>query len=103
MVSWGAVSPYLEPRTPSSLFFPMDPYAPIASRLGLWTHVRKASRTYHRAEVAPRRRAWLSKPLSPNSDTTEIQRCVIASFRFAESMGFKGDFRQWEHLLLIGD
>ena len=23
MVSWGTVSPYLEPRTPSSLFFPM--------------------------------------------------------------------------------
>ena len=23
-------------------------------------------------------------------------------FQVAESMGFKGDFRQWEHLLLIG-
>ena len=26
-----------------------------------------------------------------------------ATFQVAESMGFKGDFRQWEHLLLIGD
>jgi hypothetical protein len=39
-----------------------------------WTHVRKASRTCHRAGVAPRWRAWPSKALSPNSDTTEIQR-----------------------------
>jgi hypothetical protein len=39
-----------------------------------------------------------SKPLSPNSDTSEIQReierCIIATFRFAESMGFKRAFRQ---------
>jgi hypothetical protein len=33
----------------------------------------------------------------------QIERCVIASFRIAESMGFKGDFRQWEDLLRIGD
>jgi hypothetical protein len=33
----------------------------------------------------------------------EIERCIISSFRIAESMGFNGDFRQWEHLLRIGD
>ena len=33
----------------------------------------------------------------------QIERCVISSFRVAESMGFKGDFRQWEQLLRIGD
>ena len=33
----------------------------------------------------------------------QIERCVIATFRVAESMGFKGDFRQWEDLLRIGD
>jgi hypothetical protein len=27
----------------------------------------------------------------------------LASFQVAESMGFKGDFRQWEHLLRIGE
>ena len=32
-----------------------------------------------------------------------IERCVIASFQVAESMGFKGDFRQWEELLRVGD
>ena len=33
----------------------------------------------------------------------QIERCVISTFRIAESMGFKGDFRQWEELLRIGD
>jgi hypothetical protein len=33
----------------------------------------------------------------------QIERCVISSFQFAESMGIKGDFRQWEHLLRIGE
>ena len=32
----------------------------------------------------------------------QIERCVIARFRIAESMGFKGEFRQWEDLLRIG-
>ena len=33
----------------------------------------------------------------------QIERCVISSFRIAESMGFKGDFRQWEDLLRISE
>jgi hypothetical protein len=32
----------------------------------------------------------------------QIERCVISSFQVAESMGFKGDFRQWEYLLRVG-
>jgi hypothetical protein len=28
----------------------------------------------------------------------QIERCVISTFQVAESMGFKGEFRQWEHL-----
>jgi hypothetical protein len=32
-----------------------------------------------------------------------IERSIIASFRVAESIGFKGDLRQWKHLLGIGD
>jgi hypothetical protein len=31
----------------------------------------------------------------------QIERCIISSFRVAESMGFKGDFRQWEELLRV--
>ena len=33
----------------------------------------------------------------------QIERCVISTFQIAESMGFKGDFRQWQELLRIGD
>ena len=33
----------------------------------------------------------------------QIERCVISTFRIVESMGFKGEFRQWEHLLRVGD
>ncbi len=30
-----------------------------------------------------------------------IERCVIATFQVAESMGFKGELRQWEELLAV--
>ena len=33
----------------------------------------------------------------------QIERCVISTFRVAESVGFKGDFRQWQELLRTGD
>ena len=33
----------------------------------------------------------------------QIERCVIATFQVAESMGFNGDFRQWQDLLRVGD
>ena len=33
----------------------------------------------------------------------QIERCIISTFRVAESMGFKGDIRQWQELLRIGD
>jgi hypothetical protein len=33
----------------------------------------------------------------------QIERCLISTFRVAESLGFKGDIRQWEDLLQIGD
>jgi len=33
----------------------------------------------------------------------QIARCVISTFQVAESMGFKGDFRQWEDLLRMGN
>jgi hypothetical protein len=33
----------------------------------------------------------------------QIERCLISSFQVAGSIGFKGDLRQWEELLRIGD
>ena len=35
----------------------------------------------------------------PNKGNKAINREVIASFQVAQSLGFKGDFRQWEHFL----
>jgi hypothetical protein len=32
-----------------------------------------------------------------------IERCLISTFQVAGSMGFKGELRQWEHLMRIGD
>jgi hypothetical protein len=31
------------------------------------------------------------------------ERCLISTSQTAERMGFKGDYRQWEHLLRMGD
>jgi hypothetical protein len=33
----------------------------------------------------------------------QIERSVISTFQVAKSMGFKGEFRQWEHLLRVGE
>jgi hypothetical protein len=32
-----------------------------------------------------------------------IERCVISAFQIAESLGFKGEFRQWEDLLRVAE
>ncbi|HEY5707493.1 MAG TPA: hypothetical protein VIS96_18185 [Terrimicrobiaceae bacterium] len=39
----------------------------------------------------------------PGKGTKQIERCLISTFQIAERMGFKGDFRQWEHLLRAGE
>ena len=33
----------------------------------------------------------------------QIERCVISTFQVAQNLGFKGDLRQWEQLLRIGN
>jgi hypothetical protein len=33
----------------------------------------------------------------------QIERCVFSTFHIAESMRVKGEFRQWDHLLRVGD
>jgi hypothetical protein len=39
----------------------------------------------------------------PGKGNKAVERCVISTFQIAERMGFKGEFRQWEHLLRIGE
>jgi hypothetical protein len=37
----------------------------------------------------------------PNKGNKAIEREIISSYQVAQSLGFNGDFRQWEHLLRI--
>ena len=39
----------------------------------------------------------VEQPRRNDKSASRIERCVISSFRVVESMGFKGEFRQWEH------
>ena len=35
----------------------------------------------------------------PNKGNKAIERTVLSSYQIAQSLGFNGDFRAWEHLL----
>ena len=39
----------------------------------------------------------------PNEGNKAIEREVISSYQIAQSLGFNGDYRAWEHLLRIHD
>ena len=49
------------------------------------------------------RREYRSTCDSSGKSGKPIERCVISTFKVAESLGFKGDIRQWQELLRIGD
>ena len=49
------------------------------------------------------RREFRSRCERAGKSGKAIERCAISTFRVAESMGFKGELRQWEELLRIGD
>ena len=49
------------------------------------------------------RRAYRRACETAGKSGKQIERCLISTFQVAESMGFKGELRQWEGLLRIGD
>ena len=49
------------------------------------------------------RREYRSACQHAGKSGKQIERCVISTFQVAESIGFKGDFRQWQELLRVGD
>ena len=51
----------------------------------------------------PNRREYRRRCETAVKSGKQIERCVISTFQIAESMGFRGDFREWEDLLHIGD
>jgi hypothetical protein len=60
-------------------------------------HVRRSK---HTAET---RREYRRRCETARKSGKQIERGVIASFQIAESMGFNGEFRQWEDLLRIAN
>jgi hypothetical protein len=39
----------------------------------------------------------------PNKGNKAIEREIIANFQVAQSLGFKGGYHAWEHLLRINE
>jgi hypothetical protein len=47
------------------------------------------------------RRKYRRTSERPNKGHKAIERTVLSSYQIAQSLGFNGDFRAWEHLLRI--
>jgi hypothetical protein len=69
----------------------------LLSQLQASEHDRFVSHLYRS------RREYRSACERAGKSGRQIERCLISTFQVAESMGFKGDFRQWQELLRIGD
>jgi hypothetical protein len=69
----------------------------LLSQLQASEHDRFAAHLYRS------RREFRSACQRAGKSGKQIERCLISTFQVAESMGFTGDFRQWEHLMRIGD
>jgi hypothetical protein len=39
----------------------------------------------------------------PNKGNKAVEREILSSYQIAQSLGFNGDFRAWEHLLRISE
>src|SRR4029453_16749675 len=53
------------------------------------------------AHLYQSRRQYRRTSERPNKGNKAIEREVISSYQIAQSLGFNGDFRAWEHLLRI--
>jgi len=61
-----------------------------------------AERDRFAAHLYQSRREYRTASETAGKSGKRIERCVISTFQIAQSLGFRGDFRQWEHLLQIG-
>jgi hypothetical protein len=53
------------------------------------------------AHLYQARRQYRRVSERPNKGNKAIEREVLSSYQIAQSLGFNGDFRAWEHLLRI--
>ena len=67
----------------------------------LLTQVQASEHDAFAAHLYRPRREFRSACETAGKSGKQIERCVIASSRVAEIMSFKGEFRQWEHLLVL--
>jgi hypothetical protein len=61
-----------------------------------------AERDRFAAHLYQSRREYRSASETAGKSGKRIERCVVSTFQIAESLGFRGDFRQWKHLLQVG-
>jgi hypothetical protein len=69
----------------------------------LLTQLQASDHDKFAAHLYRSRREYRSDCDHSGKSGKQIERCLISAFRVAESMGFKGDIRQWQELLRIGD
>jgi hypothetical protein len=67
----------------------------------LVTQLQSSEHDQFAAHVYQSRREFRHVSERPNKGNKAIERCVISSYQIAQGLGFKGDFRAWEHLLRI--
>ena len=53
------------------------------------------------AHLYQARRQYRRTSERPNKGNKAIEREILSSYQIAQSLGFNGDFRAWEHLLRI--
>ena len=61
-----------------------------------------AERDRFAAHLYQSRREYRTASEMAGKSGKRIERCVISTFQIAQTLGFRGDFRQWEHLLQVG-
>jgi hypothetical protein len=71
-------------------------------KLRVLLQIMLAERDRFAAHLYQSRREYRTASETAGKSGKRIERCVIATFQIAQSLGFRGDFRQWEHLLQIG-
>jgi hypothetical protein len=62
-----------------------------------WRHSKPTKQTDSRL-ILPSRRKYRRTCERPNKGNKAIERDVLSRYQVAQSLGFNGDFRAWEHL-----
>jgi hypothetical protein len=67
----------------------------------LLAHLQASETDSFVAHLYHARRQYRRTSERPNKGNKAIEREILSSYQVAQSLGFNGDFRAWEHLLRI--